>query len=101
MKNPYLYSALVTAVSISIAQAEGTPSESDHEKCYGVAKAGENDCAGISPYVDNGEKQTCVGWSLKDNDPYAWSYVPKGTCLQKGGSFSPPPLPPKKPEAQK
>ena len=101
MKNSYLYSALVTAVSISMAHAGSTPPESDHEKCYGVAKAGENDCAGASPYVDNGEKQSCPGWSLKDKDPYAWSYVPKGKCLQMGGSFSPPPLSPKKPEAQK
>ena len=91
MKNPCLYSALVAAVSISAAQAENTSSESDRERCYGVAKAGDNECAGTNA---KGEKQSCPGWSEKDNDPYAWSYVPKGKCLKMGGRLSPPPLPP-------
>lgn len=97
MKNPYLYSALVAAVSISVAQADSSSSDSDREKCYGVAKGGENDCAGTS---EDGEKQSCPGWSEKDNDPYAWSYVPKGKCLQMGGSYHPPALPPKKSQPQ-
>lgn len=92
MKNPYLYSALVAAVSISIAQAESTSSESDRERCYGVAKAGENECA--VRYDSKGDKQSCPAWSEKDNDPYAWSYVPKGKCLKMGGELGPPPLPP-------
>lgn len=94
MKNSYLYSALVTAVSISIAQADNSPSESDREKCYGVAKAGDNDCAA---YAEDGEKMSCPGWTTKDNDPYAWSYVPKGTCKKMGGSMTPPPRKPAKP----
>lgn len=94
MKNSYLYSALVSAVTISIAQAGSSPSENNREKCYGVAKAGENDCNGTDQY---GEKQSCPGWSDKDNNPHAWSYIPKGTCLQKGGQFSPPPPPSPKP----
>lgn len=95
LKNPYLYNALVAAVGIAATQADNTPSNSDHEKCYGVAKAGENDCNGTS---SDGEKQSCPGWSMKDNDPYAWSYVPKGKCLQMGGKLNPPPLPPKNSE---
>jgi len=91
--NPYLYSALVTALSISITKAESTLTENDREKCYGVAKAGENDCSGTS---EDGEKQSCPGWSLKDNDPYAWSYVPKGKCLQMGGKYNSPPVVAKK-----
>ncbi len=91
MKNPCLYSALIAAVSISMAQAENSPSESDREKCYGVAKAGDNECAGMNA---KGEKQSCPGWSEKDNDPYAWSYVPKGKCLKMGGKMNPAPLPP-------
>jgi uncharacterized membrane protein len=42
------------------------------EKCYGVAKAGKNDCAGKS----NG----CAGEVKVDNDPDAWIYVPAGVC---------------------
>lgn len=48
------------------------------EKCYGVAKAGQNDCAA------NGH--SCQGQSKTDNDPTEWKYVAKGTCGDMGGS---------------
>jgi uncharacterized membrane protein len=43
------------------------------EKCYGVAKAGENDCAA-------GPGTTCAGTSTRDYQGNAWKLVPKGTC---------------------
>jgi uncharacterized membrane protein len=95
LKNSYLYSALMAAVSISVANAESAPPENNREKCYGIAKAGENDCNG---YDNTGEMHSCPSWSNKDNDPYAWAYVLKGECEKKGGKRSPPPPPPKKPE---
>ena len=42
------------------------------EKCYGVAKAGKNDCAGPA--------HSCTGLSKKDGDSKEWITVPKGTC---------------------
>ena len=51
----------------------------DKETCYGVAKAGQNDCAA------NGH--ACAGQSKVDNDPTEWKYVPAGTCEQMGGSL--------------
>ena len=42
------------------------------EKCYGVAKAAKNDCAGPS--------HSCQGLSKKDGDTKEWITVPKGTC---------------------
>ena len=42
------------------------------EKCFGVAKAGMNDCAG--------GVSGCAGKSQIDNDPSAYVMVPKGTC---------------------
>ncbi len=53
--------------SIDDAQA------SDQERCYGVAKAGENDCAA-------GPGTTCAGTSTRDYQGNAWKLVPKGTC---------------------
>ena len=50
----------------------------DKEKCYGVAKAGKNDCATSS--------HACAGHSKMDNDPTEWTYVPKGECEKMGGS---------------
>ena len=49
------------------------------EKCYGIAKAGQNDCASR-----NGS-HSCAGQASSYNSPYDWNYVAKGTCLQLGG----------------
>jgi len=55
--------------------ASGTPAaaEDEQEKCFGVAKAGENDCAA-------GPGTTCAGTSKIDFQGNAWKLVPKGTC---------------------
>ncbi len=52
------------------------------EKCYGVAKAGKNDCAA------NGH--ACAGQSKSSANGKEWIYVPAGTCDRiQGGSTSP------------
>ena len=48
------------------------------EKCYGVAKAGKNDCQTANT--------SCAGTSTADNQGDAWIYVPKGTCEKIVGS---------------
>lgn len=50
------------------------------EKCYGVAKAGENGCAA------NGH--SCQGQAKADNDPAEWKNVGKGECEKMGGSLT-------------
>ena len=47
--------------------------KASNEKCYGVAKAGQNDCAA-------GPGTTCAGTSKVDYQGNAWKAVPKGTC---------------------
>jgi len=47
------------------------------EKCFGVAKAGKNDCASNA--------HACAGHATKDNDASDWKYVPKGECEKLGG----------------
>lgn len=60
--------ALVGALALpAVAEAQG-----NIEKCYGVAKAGKNDC--------QTDTSSCAGTSKKDNQPDAWIAVPKGTC---------------------
>jgi uncharacterized membrane protein len=50
-------------------------------KCYGVAKAAKNDCAGPA--------HSCQGLSKKDGDAKEWITVPKGTCERLvGGSLA-------------
>ena len=52
------------------------------EKCYGVAKAGKNDCAA-------GPGTTCAGTSKKDAQADAWMFLPAGTCEKLvGGSLT-------------
>lgn len=42
------------------------------EKCYGVVKAGKNDCQTAS--------SACAGTATKDGQKDAWIYLPKGSC---------------------
>ena len=52
------------------------------EKCYGVAKAGKNDCAGAA--------HACAGQSSKNSSPKEFIELPKGTCERiVGGSLTP------------
>lgn len=50
------------------------------EKCFGVAKAGENDCASGN--------HACAGHATKDKDPGDWKMVAAGTCEKMGGKLS-------------
>jgi len=52
------------------------------ERCYGIAKAGQNDC-GTS-------RHACAGQATVDHDPHDWQTVPNGTCVKLGGKTKPP-----------
>jgi uncharacterized membrane protein len=65
----------------AVAQVHPERPTWDHEKCYGVAKAGMNDC--FTP------SNSCGGTSARDGERGAWLYVPKGTCERLvGGSLN-------------
>ena len=49
----------------------------EQEKCFGIAKAGQNDCSTATP--------GCNGQASVDYGPDEFKYVPKGTCLETGG----------------
>lgn len=52
------------------------------EKCYGVSKAGSNDCQTATA--------SCAGSATKDADKAAFIAVPKGTCEKLvGASLNP------------
>jgi uncharacterized membrane protein len=54
----------------------------EQEKCYGVARAGKNDCSTAT--------SACAGTARQDFQKDAWMLVPKGTCLKlAGGSLQP------------
>jgi len=56
------------------AETETVAAASEKERCYGVSKAGENDCAA-------GPGTSCAGTSVVDYQGNAWTYVDAGTCL--------------------
>ena len=49
------------------------------EKCFGIAKAGQNDCASTTGV------HSCAGQSKVDSDKGEWKYVAKGSCEKVGG----------------
>ncbi|HNC52179.1 MAG TPA: DUF2282 domain-containing protein [Accumulibacter sp.] len=73
--------ATAAIASLLALGATGTAVAADKEKCYGIAKAGQNDCGG--KYA----KHACAGQSKVDNDPNSWKYVEKGSCEKMGGKL--------------
>lgn len=51
------------------------------EMCFGIAKAGQNDCASASG------THACAGLSKVDNDTKEYKFVKAGTCVKMGGKL--------------
>ncbi|HET9844026.1 MAG TPA: DUF2282 domain-containing protein [Gammaproteobacteria bacterium] len=64
--------AISTALAVGVISAPSQVMGAEMEKCYGVAKAGKNDCSA--------KGHACAAQAQSDGDPEEWVYVPKGTC---------------------
>ncbi len=80
---------LTIAAAVGGLLAVGTAGANHHEgaagdkvKCYGVTKAGKNDCASSN--------HSCAGAAKVDNDPADWNYLPKADCEKAGGKLEAP-----------
>ena len=76
--------AMIAAAAASLAALTllSTPAmaqSAGKEKCFGIAKAGQNDCANLSG------THSCAGQTAVDGAKDDWIYVAKGTCKQLGG----------------
>jgi uncharacterized membrane protein len=86
-KRQLLMTSAITAVlSMSLTTlAQGGPAPKptfEAERCYGVSKAGQNDCQTAN--------SSCAGTSKRDSQGDAWIYVPAGSCSKiVGGSLEP------------
>lgn len=74
--------AIGTTIALSVAAAfnalaAAKPEVPNMEKCYGIVKAGMNDCGTPS--------HACASHATKDADPNEWMYVPKGSCEKING----------------
>lgn len=65
--------AITSILAVGVTTLTVTPAQaSEKEKCYGVSKAGKNDCATSST--------SCAGTATKDNQTDAFVIMPKGLC---------------------
>ena len=72
-------SALASVLALGLVGAAQAADAKEKEKCYGIAKAGSNDCANLSG------SHSCAGQSKNAMAPDEWNYVVKGSCAQIGG----------------
>ena len=75
MRNAYVTAAVAGLLAAGLGAANAGPAPEPKfaaEKCFGIAKAGKNDCQTAA--------SACAGTSKRDNQTDAWIYVPKGTC---------------------
>jgi uncharacterized membrane protein len=77
--------AAMASLAISANVANSGPAaqpEYSFEKCFGVVKAGGNDCQTAT--------HSCAGTSTADNQGDAWIYLPAGACAKlTDGSLEP------------
>ncbi len=66
--------ALVGGAAVIATQASA---KDGFEKCAGIAKAHQNDCAT--------KAHSCAGQAAKDSGADEWVYVPTGTCAKING----------------
>ncbi len=74
-------SAMAAAIAMPLAALAGpapVPTNYTPEKCYGIARAGLNDCQAAT--------HSCAGTSANDGDRASWIYVPVGTCNKIAGA---------------
>lgn len=75
--------ATLIAMGASGVQTAAAEDKPDMEKCYGVVKAGKNDCKTMS--------NACAGHSTADGQADAFIALPKGTCERiAGGNLAAP-----------
>jgi len=72
-------SALASVLALGLIGPAGAADEKGKEKCFGIAKAGQNDCANLSG------THSCAGQAKAELGADEWKYVAKGTCKDMKG----------------
>lgn len=82
MKHSTKMMATAAAGVMALGVMAGDVQAEEKEKCYGIAKAGMNDCGTAT--------HSCAGQAAEDGMPNEWIYLPEGTCEKiVGGSTEP------------
>jgi uncharacterized membrane protein len=78
-KRQFIKTAASSLLALGIVAAVPASQAASMDKCFGVAKAGQNDCRGLSGL------HSCKGTSTTSYDPGDFNAVPTGTCTKMGG----------------
>lgn len=83
MKNSHILSAAIGSLLVLglVSGNANAAEKKDMEKCFGIAKAGMNDCSSSK------SAHSCAGQATKNNDAEDFVAVPKGTCNKIAGGM--------------
>jgi len=76
-KNLAAATAITGIIALGATLASAPALAGSKERCYGVAAAGQNDCAT--------KNSSCAGTSKTDNQSDAFLALPKGLCSKLAG----------------
>ena len=79
MNQRLILSSALASVLVMGLMSHAAAEDAKKEKCFGIAKAGQNDCANLSG------THSCAGQSKAEMGVDEWKYVAAGTCKQMGG----------------
>jgi uncharacterized membrane protein len=80
-RHALIAAALASVCGAALASEQaGMDAKASQEKCYGVAKAGQNDCSTAA--------HGCAGQAKADHEATEWKHVAKGTCEKAGGKLA-------------
>lgn len=65
----------LAVAGLALTAANSSQAKIKMEKCYGVVKAGKNDCGSA-----RAGGHSCAGAAKVDGDPAEWIFLPKGDC---------------------
>lgn len=71
--------AIGSLIALGLTGHANAAEEKKMEQCFGIAKAGMNDCS------SNKSAHSCAGQATRNNDPEDFVAVPKGTCNKIAG----------------
>ena len=75
-KSKFLKSATLAIAGLAIMSSTGVlAKDAKMEKCYGVVKAGKNDCSSAKK-----GGHSCAGGATINGDKSEWVYLPVGSC---------------------
>ncbi len=80
-----ILTASTTAAVVGLAAATASDAHAAKEgmeKCYGVVKAGKNDCG------SKDGSHACAGMAPVDSDSNEWLYLPEGVCDKLTGGIT-------------